>query len=180
MAYKVHAADGVVDRLLAKPSHSARFRGRRFPRKRRGQKRKPLPGQARRAKLLKERTPKWADELAINAIYAEARRLTYSTGTRYEVDHIIPLNGATVSGLHVETNLQILPALENRRKHAKVVGEDKTMARAARNLKRRQAVIARAAHRKTHPVKVARHIIDGLAEEARLKRQLNDPFDSVD
>lgn len=34
----------------------------------------------------------------------------------FEVDHIIPLNGKNVSGLHVLTNLQILPVTENRRK----------------------------------------------------------------
>lgn len=34
----------------------------------------------------------------------------------FEVDHTIPLNGKTVSGLHIACNLQVLPVAENRRK----------------------------------------------------------------
>lgn len=34
----------------------------------------------------------------------------------YEVDHVIPLNGRLVSGLHVIKNLQYLPKKENRAK----------------------------------------------------------------
>lgn len=39
----------------------------------------------------------------------------------FEVDHIIPLNGKNVSGLHVLLNLQVLPISENRRKGNRLI-----------------------------------------------------------
>lgn len=63
----------------------------------------------------------WANGKAIRAIYAEARRLTAETGVPHHVDHIIPLQGDYVSGLHVETNLQVLAGVENLQKGNKVV-----------------------------------------------------------
>jgi len=60
--------------------------------------------------------PPWADHDAIAAVYAEAARLTKETGIPHQVDHIIPLQGKNVCGLHVHQNLRAIPATENQRK----------------------------------------------------------------
>jgi hypothetical protein len=67
----------------------------------------------------KHATPKWADKNKIKQFYLKAKELTNLTGIPHEVDHIIPLNGLTVCGLHVENNLQILTQEENRKKFNK-------------------------------------------------------------
>ena len=72
----------------------------------------------RRATKL-QATPQWADLGKIQEVYTEAQRLTELLGIEMHVDHIVPLQGALVSGLHIETNLQILPAVENQRKSNK-------------------------------------------------------------
>ena len=63
-----------------------------------------------------QRTPKWLSPeqlIQIKMFYQEAAELTKLLGEWYEVDHIVPLQGKTVSGLHVPWNLQILTAKEN-------------------------------------------------------------------
>lgn len=57
-----------------------------------------------------QRTPIWANFSKIRQIYAEARK------AGMVVDHIIPLQGKLVSGLHVPENLQIISAIENMKK----------------------------------------------------------------
>jgi len=64
----------------------------------------------------KQRTVAWANIDAIKSIYEEAQQLSMLVGEWYHVDHIIPLMGKNVCGLHVESNLQIIPAIENLRK----------------------------------------------------------------
>lgn len=61
--------------------------------------------------------PAWASKDAISNLYEMARGLTLKTGIPHEVDHIIPLRGKYVCGLHVETNLRVVPWFVNRRKH---------------------------------------------------------------
>lgn len=65
----------------------------------------------------KLRTPPWADLDAINVIYKEAKEKCRRTGREYHVDHIIPLRGLYVSGLHVAENLRIIPAKQNMSKN---------------------------------------------------------------
>ena len=60
-----------------------------------------------------QRTPKWANLKKIERIYQLAQWASKFTDEPLEVDHIIPLRGKNVSGLHVENNLQILTKSEN-------------------------------------------------------------------
>lgn len=57
----------------------------------------------------KQRLVKWANLQKIAEIYKNRPE-------GYHVDHIIPLNGKDVCGLHVENNLQYLPKVDNLKK----------------------------------------------------------------
>lgn len=66
-----------------------------------------------------QRTPPWSDKSLIEPFYTLARKLTKETGIEYHVDHILPLQGELISGLHIHTNLRVIPAFENLSKHNK-------------------------------------------------------------
>jgi len=76
--------------------------------------------QKKRKAEQKKRLPLWADLNEIKLFYALAKKMTEETGIQYVVDHVIPMQGKGVSGLHVETNLQVITALENNRKYNKM------------------------------------------------------------
>jgi hypothetical protein len=57
--------------------------------------------------------PSWANLKEIDRIYQKCYQVSLQTGILHHVDHIIPLKGKLVCGLHVENNLQIIPASLN-------------------------------------------------------------------
>lgn len=68
-----------------------------------------------RAKKI-QATPPWISQDQID----EIRRIYENCPKGFHVDHIIPLNGENISGLHLPWNLQYLPAIENLKKSNKL------------------------------------------------------------
>lgn len=71
---------------------------------------------AKRKAAKKQRTPKWLTDIDFERIetqYRLAEILTRLHNKPWHVDHIIPLQGKLVSGLHVPNNLQVLIGSEN-------------------------------------------------------------------
>lgn len=66
-------------------------------------------------------TPAWADMDEISAFFELSDFATQESGEQYHVDHIIPLQGRKVCGLHVQDNLRVIPATENRAKSNKLI-----------------------------------------------------------
>ena len=86
--------------LAARPGHSAAYVAKRHA-----------------AKM--KRTPAWLSEfdlLKIKCLYQVAAMRSRESGYDWQVDHIIPLQGVFVSGLHVPSNLRVITAIENTQK----------------------------------------------------------------
>jgi hypothetical protein len=82
---------------------------------------KALNGQSTEARAMKwQRFPKWAtkeDLWLIREAHSLARLREKVTGFKWHVDHIIPLRGKMVSGLHLPSNIQVIPAVMNMKKN---------------------------------------------------------------
>lgn len=79
---------------------------------------------AMRRKKVIDATPAWLtqeDRSMISAMYFESVRISDETGIDHHVDHIVPIAGRTVCGLHVPWNLRVIPALENLMKGNKLI-----------------------------------------------------------
>ena len=70
----------------------------------------------------KQRTPNWLSENMLDAIKVEYELAAWCSdvmGVKYHVDHVVPLQGKTVCGLHVPWNLQVIQGTENQAKSNK-------------------------------------------------------------
>ena len=76
--------------------------------------------QAKRIAMKKRAMPLWANLFFVSEAYDLAKRRTAATGFKWEVDHIVPLKHDDFCGLHVEHNLQVIPATWNRAKNNEV------------------------------------------------------------
>jgi len=79
---------------------------------------------AKRKQRIKDATPKWLSQKQLEDIkdfYIAATVISTTCGESYQVDHIIPICGENVCGLHVPWNLQILTASENASKGNRLI-----------------------------------------------------------
>lgn len=77
---------------------------------------------ARRRARQKNAYCEWLDSQYVKDLYSNAREATELFGTCvFHVDHIVPLQGDTVCGLHNQYNLQVLPDWENLKKSNRLI-----------------------------------------------------------
>jgi len=122
-----NAAYRLINPDKAKASHAAWVKANRG-------KKNAWNMEYKAAKL--QAAPKWLTKtqlFEIESFYVEAAKLTKETGIPHEVDHITPLQGKNVSGLHVPWNLQILTKSENSSKGNRLIASSVINKKAIKN-----------------------------------------------
>ena len=79
-------------------------------------KQRYVAASARRRAAQESATPAWLtaiDKAMIQEMYDVSEARFIQTGIKHHVDHIVPINGKNVSGMHVPWNLQVITAHEN-------------------------------------------------------------------
>ena len=82
-----------------------------------------------RRRRYREATPKWLtpeQKLEIRLKYRLAIELSRRLGVLHAVDHIIPLQGENVCGLHVPWNMEVITQEENLKKSNKLIDPTQT------------------------------------------------------
>lgn len=89
----------------------------------------------RQARII-QAVPGWFDREAVAAIYRQAAALTTQTGILHHVDHVVPLRGRNVCGLHVQDNLRAVPAKVNLAKSNKMPDDEAEIRKIAAYMRR--------------------------------------------
>ena len=120
-AYYERNKDAVIARAQARPDEKKLLYKKGY-KKRNPDLYKELVSLRRRR--FRQATPKWLTaehKLEIRLQYRLAIELSRRTGIRHAVDHIIPLLGDTICGLHVPWNLQVITQADNLKKSNKLI-----------------------------------------------------------
>lgn len=109
------------ERAMSRPSQEKRAHKAAWKKRNRGI---VAASVASRKAHIRQATPRWLtkeQKQQIKEFYVEADRLKRETGVDHEVDHIVPVRGGIVYGLHVPWNLRVITAEENQKKNRKLL-----------------------------------------------------------
>ena len=119
--YYARNKDAVIARAFARPLEEKTLAKKRHKEENPDYYRSLVSQRRRR---FRDATPKWLSpeqKMEIRLKYRLAIELSRATGVRHAVDHVIPLQGEEVCGLHVPWNMEVITQDENLKKSNKLV-----------------------------------------------------------